>query len=514
MTNRCLAPKCRRFLAAAALLFPVPATAAVVTVSSTTAGWRLFVDGEPYVVRGVAYTPVKVGEDPATATLRDWMLIDDDANGRNDPAYDSFVDANNNDRRDANEPVQGDFRLLRKMGANTIRLYHHASNDPSVQAGYGDANQNLQYNHPPNKDLLRDLHQTYGIRVAMGDFAGAQTIGSGAAFVDGTDYTDATQKNRIKASVRQMVLDFKDEDFILFWVLGNENNAAFSISRTNAAANIVAYMQFIEELAQEIKSLDTNHPVAICGTDVTHLQEFVDNAPSVDIFGTNAYRDLGFDTMWTEIAAIWNGPVVILEYGQLRQNFTGSNMDLARQAQYHQANWLDIERNLAGGAGTGQALGGVAFAWLDDWAQNGNGSVHDIIGSGAVNNEWHGVASQGDGSGSLFVRRLRPVYFTYQSLWPAPESPSDTVAVARAYPNPARPDLGHTEMVIDRLPEGARVRVYTLRGEFIRELDAGFLGEARWDLKNESGRLVASGVYLVLAQGVGGTERLKVAVER
>ena len=41
------------------------------------------------------------------------------------------------------------------------------------------------------------------------------------------------------------------------------------------------------------------------------------------------------------------------------------------QANYHRGNWLDIEANMAGHAdGVGNALGGVAFEWLDEWWKN------------------------------------------------------------------------------------------------------------------------------------------------
>ena len=47
-------------------------------------------------------------------------------NGRIDGPYDSWVDANRNDRQDFGEPVVGDWKLLKDMGVNTVRLYHHA----------------------------------------------------------------------------------------------------------------------------------------------------------------------------------------------------------------------------------------------------------------------------------------------------------------------------------------------------------------------------------------------------
>ncbi|MBI4845642.1 MAG: hypothetical protein HY810_04100 [Candidatus Omnitrophica bacterium] len=35
--------------------------------------WQLLVDGNPYFIKGILYTPVKIGESPGEATMRDWM---------------------------------------------------------------------------------------------------------------------------------------------------------------------------------------------------------------------------------------------------------------------------------------------------------------------------------------------------------------------------------------------------------------------------------------------------------
>jgi hypothetical protein len=61
------------------------------------------------------------------------------------------------------------------------------------------------------------------------------------------------------------------------------------------------------------------------------------------------------------------------------------------------------------------------------------------------------------------------------------------------------------------LPDRARIRIYTLSGEFVREVEhgPGRYGQssdaAEWDLKNSSGRDVTSGVYLYrVATAAGG----------
>ena len=68
-----------------------------------------------YIIRGVVYAPVKTGQTPPHAD--NWIMSDDD------PAHRARVDKNKNGRLDKNELEIGDFRLMKEMNVNTIRLY-------------------------------------------------------------------------------------------------------------------------------------------------------------------------------------------------------------------------------------------------------------------------------------------------------------------------------------------------------------------------------------------------------
>ncbi len=63
--------------------------------------WQLFVDKAPYLVRGMSYSATPVGKSPDNGTLvvhRDWMVADQNKNGKIDGPYDSWVDKNRNDQ--------------------------------------------------------------------------------------------------------------------------------------------------------------------------------------------------------------------------------------------------------------------------------------------------------------------------------------------------------------------------------------------------------------------------------
>ncbi|MCM8799611.1 MAG: hypothetical protein NC900_02615, partial [Candidatus Omnitrophica bacterium] len=255
--------------------------------------WQLFVEDKPYLIKGITYAPTKVGQSPDEGTLGNWMEEDFNNNGKIDGPYDAFVDKNRNNLQDDDEPAIGDFKLMQEMGVNTIRLYHHP--------------------HRINKEILRDLYYNYGIRVIMGDFLGKYALGSGASWYEGTDYSNPEHQKNMLESVRRMVEEFKDEPYILFWLLGNEN--VYGVA-CNANKDPESFFKFANEVAKFIKGIDNNHPVAICSGDVLFLDKFAKYCPDIDIFGTNAYRgDYGFGNLWQVVKEESDKPVIITEYG-------------------------------------------------------------------------------------------------------------------------------------------------------------------------------------------------------
>lgn len=365
--------------------------------------WEILVDNKPYTIRGITYSPTKVGQSPDEGTQTSWMEDDFNKNGKADGPYDAFFDQNRNNKQDNDEPSVGDFLLMKEMGVNTIRLYHHPLK--------------------VKKEVLRDLYTNYGIRVIMGDFLGKYALGSGAPWNPGTDYTNEQHKKNMLDSVTAMVNEYKDEPFVLFWLLGNENVYGYAC---NADKQPEAFFQFANEVAKHIKKLDPEHPVAICSGDILYLDKFGKNTPDIDLFGTNAYRgEYGFGSLWEQVAEEAGIPAFITEFGC--PAYAGNRTpEVAEQmqAEYHRGSWEDIELNKAFGPGAGNAVGGVVFEWADEWWKAYEPSVHDTRGlwagpfpDGFMHEEWLGLCSQGDGSLSPFIRQLRTSYFAYKNMW-------------------------------------------------------------------------------------------------
>lgn len=396
--------------------------------------WQLLVDNKPYFIKGVVFSPVKIGEDPGAATMRDWMDYDDDHNGRNDAAFQSWLDKNHNNHKDKNESKVGDFQLLKDLGANTIRLYHVASNNSILGNIYkSDSGTALQFDRPVNKDLLRKLYKDYGIRVIVGNFLGSWTIGSGASWDEGTDYGNQTHRENIKKSVRAMVLDNKDELYVLMWELGNENNIA-DWSHCNAKQKPQDYATLIGELARMIHQLDPNHPVAVSMGDggianQDFFKLFAQYAPEVDVVAYNSYRGkYGFGNLWKEVKLYFDRPVFIAEFGAAAYNKKkGEDQDW--QDEYIRGSWRDIVQNSteyydsnASHKGAGNSIGGTIFDWLDRWYMDGSPSTHNPGSNpwnspdGIDHEEWFGIMSMGDGSDWL-MRQDRKICTYLKENW-------------------------------------------------------------------------------------------------
>jgi len=381
--------------------------------------WGLQVEGKPFFVRGMTYTPTKVGRD----FNWNWMTADENKNGKNDVAYESWVDSNRNGVQDPDEPVVGDFKLLKEMGCNAIRVLD---------------------NLPLDRDLLREMHQNYGIHVMLMNPIGAYTINSGASWDQGTDYRDPEQCKNMLDALQVSVEKYKDEPWLLCYILGNENNMAATYSgvnatRTNASVHPEAYAKFLNDAAKLVHKLDPNHPVGVGNMGLGLVDVYAKFAPELDFIGVNAYPAMGgFGSLWLEARVLFDRPVVITEFG-CDAYWTGKGPDETTQANYIRHCWEDIVFNAAGEPGVGNSIGGVVFEWADEWwkdtmgdavnRQNREPTIEAAFPDGWSQEEFLGITGQGDGSLSPFLRDLRVAYMMLKEVWnrkPLPVTPASS----------------------------------------------------------------------------------------
>jgi flagellar hook assembly protein FlgD len=85
----------------------------------------------------------------------------------------------------------------------------------------------------------------------------------------------------------------------------------------------------------------------------------------------------------------------------------------------------------------------------------------------------------------------------------------------RAYPNPWRADRGYAQQItFDQLAGNTTIKIFTVSGHLIKTLSTGS-SSTNWDLTNDSGDRVASGIYIYrVSNDQGQTARGKVVVIR
>jgi hypothetical protein len=105
---------------------------------------------------------------------------------------------------------------------------------------------------------------------------------------------------------------------------------------------------------------------------------------------------------------------------------------------------------------------------------------------------------------------------TQSSNWSAPARisvVSGDFSQVKVYPNPWRKDKHAGKNVIfTNLPADCTVKIFTVSGHLAKDLGPAS-GTATWDLSNDSGERVGSGIYVYLIKDSEGNKvRGKVAV--
>ena len=85
----------------------------------------------------------------------------------------------------------------------------------------------------------------------------------------------------------------------------------------------------------------------------------------------------------------------------------------------------------------------------------------------------------------------------------------------RAYPNPFKPSLGHTEIKFDQLSSNTKINIYNLAGDLVWKEEAINSGYTVWTVKNIAGKPVASGMYICLiTNDIGEKQIIKISIIR
>jgi beta-galactosidase/beta-glucuronidase len=394
---------CSLLLAASLGASPKVAASKVSIRKLNNGSYQLLVNRKPYIVKGVCYSPIPLGQDYS---------------------YDFWADPKN--------PWQVDGELMKEMGVNTVRFYRDGNNPEEV------------------KKVIGELYQRYGIRSIMGSWLG---------FWDypGPFYADKSFQEKIKQDVLRMVNNYKNEPGILLWILGNENNYSFAgqinpwssedidkekdpLKQKNMRAAI--YYSFVNDLAREIKKIDPNHPVALGNGELIGLDVASTACPDIDLVACIIYRGKTFGNLFNSLKATLDKPILLSEFGSDAYDAYLKKEDQNMQAFFLESQWRQVYQNLAGNKeGTGNCLGGTVFEWTDEWwksneCDQASWSVHDTHagwsngsyyfdiqaeGNKNMNEEWFGIVALSPELVNGVNKRIpRKAYYVIREFWKHP----------------------------------------------------------------------------------------------
>jgi beta-galactosidase/beta-glucuronidase len=361
--------------------------------------FRLIVNKKPFIIKGVVYNPIPIGE----SYDYDWWS-------------------------DEHKPWMIDGKLMKEMGINSVRFYQPGKNPEAV------------------KKVIDDLYKNFGIYTIMGHWLGFWNYPC-------PFYGDKDFREKIKEEVLEMVKLYKDQEGLLFWVLGNENNYSFS-GQVNPWSNeeidkepdpykqkilrAKIYYSFVNELAKEIKKIDPNHPVALGNGELIGLDIANQYCPDIDIVACIIYRGKTFGNLFNSLKATFNRPIFLSEFGADSYDAYKDKEDQNMQALFLECQWQQIYQNLAGKEGAGNCIGGTVFEWSDEWWKHNEydssrWAIHDTSAGWSnpsyyfdiqakdnknMNEEWFGIVALSEEKIDGLNRRIpRKSYYVLKQFW-------------------------------------------------------------------------------------------------
>jgi 1,3-beta-glucan synthase len=322
-------------------------------------GRTLYLDGKPWLMRSVCYSPVPIGADP------DWF----------EPYGDYFTS-------NYAGIFERDIPLLADAGVNAIRIY------------------TLKYSHRHTQFF--DLCHQYGIVIIVG-----------YDFEDGTKsfFNDEESMTNVQRKLRSQVRAAK-HPAIGAWIVGNELNGPWNlfVCDKDLAENFgISGCQFEDSIEKLMKSVNLLCSVVrsegiLCGTALANvnLPKTKQHVVGMQMWGALAwirYSDAWMDqldfwavnmytrrfwsplTLFKKYHLVSKKPFIVSEYGvdayKLAPQHEGWNGydTMGEEDEIAQADWTtsmieDLEKHsttCASGCGTRFVSGGSIMAWVDEY---------------------------------------------------------------------------------------------------------------------------------------------------
>jgi len=427
-----------------------PARGGEVRVVQGEDGWRLTVDGRDFLVKGMNWDYIPIGQNYAYSL---WSQPDD------------VIEA----------ALANEMSLLHAMGVNAIRQYMGI---------------------PPR--WVQYIHDRWGIYSVLNHPMARYGFTLDGVWIPNVDYSDPRLREAVKKEIVQLVEEYRDTPGVLMWLIGNENNyglswSSFEIEALPGGWRDAARARYLyslyEEVTRAIQAVDRSHPVALANGDVQYVDILAEECRSLDVFGTNVYRGVSARDLFRVVREKLGIPVLFTEFGADAWNAREMREDQVMQCRYLVGQWEEIYEQTAGKGREQNCIGGLTFQWSDGWwkyRQEERLDIHDtnaswpnggyaedyVEGDNNMNEEWWGITAKGmpDRRG-LYPLYPRAAYYALRQAYRLdPYAPDTDVAAIRAHFGKISPVACGLEARGDRaamLGEVAsRARLKGLRLEF------------------------------------------------
>jgi hypothetical protein len=385
-----------------------------VNTAFKASGRSILLDGKPFYVKGLAYSPAPIGK-----TVGDVPLLDDPL-------------------RNANKPIWSrDLPRMVAMGANAIHVYN------VVPVGFdretGPITQFLNAAWNGGNKPVYVLMSVY--------FTGDQLL-------------NAAQVKLLAQKYHDLDKQYAKYPAVMGVIIGNEIGTPQLIANTawwknfNIVAN-AARKGFADGGApgKLVTTSEADYNLAV-------VQQGEKNGAAVDVWGINIYRGRGVTNLYSQIRASTKKPVMLTEYGataarhlKLTNTYSFVNTpagagvcapvdpsgvqqkndvrELSATGNPNMAGLVDAASNVtkllySGYKADKVVSGGFYFEWNDEWWK-GNAATPEVhSGSIAFKNYypscnddqgWYGLNAVSKGKGTLDVLTPRPALAAIRNIW-------------------------------------------------------------------------------------------------
>lgn len=421
-----------------------------IKVVTDRAGSRLQVDGKDFMVFGMNWGYMPIGEN----YTYDFWGHDDE-----------FIKAG----------LAREMSLLKAMGCNAIRHY---------------------VGMPPR--WVQYVYETYGIYTIINHPIGRYGLTLDGVWLPNTDYSDPRVRAALKKEMADLVEEFQGTPGLLMWLLGNENNygltwSSFEIENLPEGERHTARAQHLYslfgEIIRETKAADPHRPVAMANGDLQYIDIIAQECQGLDVMGSNVYRGSSARDFFQVIQDKMGIPALFTEFGADAFHAADMREDQQTQAYYLLEQWREIYEQSAGKGRVGNAIGGLIFQWSDGWwkyKQTERLDIHDTNASWAnnaypedlrpgennMNEEWWGITAKGyNDARGLYEVYPRAAYYALSDAFKLdPYAPDTDIDRIRAHFNRISPMAAALQARGDaaalKTNTLSKVRVSNLRMEF------------------------------------------------